>query len=276
MSKIRDFKWLTEAESEQLPHELKQMWSTVPEDALARARQLAGVEAGKEHQFRVAAVPEQNGLFGLQFGKDGVPCAAQLPQPEIEIKFYLSEFNGDPLQKELHISVLAGGLPGTAVEGQLFESDDHAARWLQYILSDLAYQLPYALRTTILLSIEKSMYKARERFKLYNFDETERELSEQHLKILRKKASKTLQIRKGPRKGRKWSRVTRQQIDKLPEAIRQLDSEGEAASRPNVAKRIGIPGSSVARAKSLDRTLERYRPGETWPQIVERARKKGH
>lgn len=276
MSKIRDFKWLTEAEGQQLRRELEQMWSTVPQDALARARQLAGVEAGKEHQFRVAAVQEQNGVLAFQFGKDGVPCTAELPQTDIEVKFWLSEFEGDPLQKELHVSVLAGGLPGTVIEGQRFESDDHAARWLQFILADLAYQLPRALRTTILLSIEKSMYRARKRFNLYNFDETERELSEQHLKILRKKAGETLQIRKGPGRGRKWSKVTRQQIEKLPEAIRQLDGEGEAASRSNAAKRIGIPGSSVARAKSLDRALERYRPGETWLQIVEGARKKGH
>jgi hypothetical protein len=83
-------KSLTGAEKKRLRRELEQMWSTVPEHALPKARQLAGVQTGKECEFRTAVVQEQNGAFAFETGKEGAPCTAELPQPDIEIKFWLS------------------------------------------------------------------------------------------------------------------------------------------------------------------------------------------
>jgi hypothetical protein len=273
MTKTPGFKLITGAEKRRLRRELKQMWGTVPPRELARARELAGVQAGKEHEFRTAAL--QNVTVAFEFGKDGVPCTAELPQPDIEVKFWLSDIDGDTRRKELRVSVLAGGLPGNGTERRQFQSDEQAHDWLQFILLDLAYQLPFALRTTILNSIEESIYKAYERFNLHNFEETKRELSERHQKILRDKRRKRLPPKKGPTKGSKWSKVTRSQIEKVPDVIRQLDAEGEQVIRATVAQRIRIKGDASARAKSLDRALKRYRPDETWRQIVREARKKG-
>lgn len=204
MKKTQGYKLVTPAERRRLRRELKQMWSTVPPQELARAGELAGVQPGKEHEFLVAAVQE----LAFNLGKDGAPCTAELPQPDIEIQFWLSDEHRDPLRKELRVSVLAGGLPGNGIERRQFQSDEQAHDWLQFILSDLAYQLPFALRTTILNSIEESIYKACERFKLHNFEETKPELSKRHQKLLSQRKSKRLQTKKGPTTGSKWSKVT--------------------------------------------------------------------
>jgi hypothetical protein len=216
-----------------------------------------------------------DGTLAFDLVRDSDRCVAQLPEPEIEIKFWLSDSDGNSLQKELRVTVLAGGLPGNVTERNHFTSEEAAAHWLQLILLDVSYQLPIALRTAVLLSIEESIHKASERFKVNNFDETKTDLSNRHLKKLRQTKSKALKIRKGPQEGRKWSRVTKAQLERLSDAIRQLDNEGEPASRANTAHRIGIRGSSVASAKSLDRALKRDRPNTSWRQIVEEARKKG-
>lgn len=272
MKKTPGYKLLSPAERRRLRRELEQMWSTVPPQALDRARELAGVQAGKEHEFRVAAV---QGL-AFELGKDGEPCTAEIPQPDIEIKFWLSDGDEDPLHKELRVSVLAGGLPGNGRERRQFQSEEQAHDWLQFILLDLAHHLPYALRTTILNSIEESLYKGCERFKLHNFEETKRELSERHQKILRERRRKRLPPRKGPKTGSKWSKVSREQIERVPEIIRQLNEKGERATRPAVAQLLKIRGNALTRAKSLDRALDRWRPGESWSQIVEEAIKVGH
>jgi hypothetical protein len=216
-----------------------------------------------------------DGTLAFDIGKDGVPCTAELPQPEIEIKFWLSDVDGDSSQKEVRVSVLSGGLPVNATERHRFESNEQAHDWLQFILLDLAYQLPFALRPTIHQTIEESIYKANERFNVHNFDETKPELSERHQKILRKKKSRRLQTRKGPKTGSKWSRVDWKQIERLPEVVRQLHKSGEPTTRAAVAQVLKIRGNTRTRAKSLDRALERYRPGESWPEIVEAAIKMG-
>jgi hypothetical protein len=274
MTKMKGFKLMTAPEKRRLRRELKQGWRTVPPHTLDRARELAGVEAGKEHVFRTAAV--QNVTLAFESGKDRAPCTAQLPQPDIEIKFWLSDIDGNTGRKELRVSVLAGGLPGNGTERRQFQSDEQAHDWLQFVLLDLAYQLPFELRTTILNSIEESIYKACERFNLHNFDETKRELSERHQKIVRDRKRTRLQTKKGPTKGRKWSRVTREQIARVPELIRQLHKNGERATRPAVAQLLKLRGNARTRAKSLDRALDRWRPGESWSEIVEDAIKMGH
>ena len=68
MTKTRRFKRLTQSETERLRREVEQMWSTVPPHALARARELAGVQPGKEHEFRVALVREQEDMCFLKCG----------------------------------------------------------------------------------------------------------------------------------------------------------------------------------------------------------------
>jgi hypothetical protein len=166
-------------------------------------------------------------------------------------------------------------LPGNGTERRQFQSDEQAQDWLQFILLDLAYQLPFALRTTILNSIEESIYNACERFNLHNFDETKRELSERHQKILRERKRKRLPPKKGPTKGSKWSRVTREQIERVPEIIRQLHDNGERITRAAVAQLLKIRANAQTRAKSLDRALMRDRPGESWSEIVEDAIKMG-
>lgn len=218
-------------------------------------------------------LPDNTLAFDL--GKDRESCAAQLPQPEIEIRFWLSDLDSDHSHKELRVSVLAGGLPGNGTERRHFESDEQAHDWLQFILLDLAYQLPFALRTTILNSIEESIYKACERFNLHNFEETKRELLERHQKILGQRKSKRLQTKKGPKKGSKWSRVDRGQIERLPEIVRQLHEKEERITRAAVGQLLRIRGNARTRAKSLDRALDRWRPGESWSQIVEDAIKMG-
>lgn len=265
------YRLVTAAEKRRLQHELKQTWDTVPLQGLARARELAGVQPGKEHEFRVAAVEE----LTFDLGKDGVPGTVELPQPEIQIKFALSDGDGDPLRKELRVSVLAGGLPGNGTERRQFQSDEQAHEWLQFILLDFAYQLPFALRTTILNSFEESIYKACERFKLHNFDETKRELSERHQTLLRQRRWKRLQTKSGPKTGSKWSKVTREQIERLPQVVQQLHETSERITRPAVAQLLNIRGNASTRAKSLSRALQRYRPGESWSDIVEAEIKMG-
>ena len=180
------------------------------------------------------------------------------------------------MRKELRVSVLAAGLPGKGSERRQFQSDEQAQDWLQFVLLDLAYQLPFALRTAILHCIEETLYKACERFNFHNFEETQREVSERHLKTLRQKKSKRLQTRKGPKTGSKWSKVSREQIERVPEIIRQLHEKGERATRPAVAQLLKIRGNALTRAKSLTRVLDRWRPGERWSEIVEDAIKMGH
>jgi len=217
-----------------------------------------------------------DGTLAFDLGKDGVPCTADLPKPDIEVKFWLSYVEGDPSRKKLNVSVLAGGLPGTVTEHRQFQSDDEARDWLQFILLDLAYQLPFALRTTLLNSIEESIYKASGRFNLHNFEETKRELSERHQKIMRQKKSRRLQTKKGPTTGSKWSRVDRKQIERLAKVVRQLHESEERITRAAVAQRLNIRGNARTRAKSLDRALDRWRPGESWSEIVKDVIKMGH
>lgn len=265
MAIIRKLKLLTESETERLRRESKQAWDTVPPHRLARARELARVKAGKEHEFGVAAVQE----------RDAMPSTAELPQPDIQIKFWLSDIDGEKSLKELRVSLLAGGLLGNAIERRQFQSDEQAHDWLQFILSDLALQLPFALRITILNILEESIYKACERFKLHNFEETKRELSERHEKILRKKKRQRLRPKKGPKTGSKWARVDRGMIERLPEVVRQLHGKGERITRAAVAQLLKMRGNAITRAKALDRALDRWRPGESWSEIVDDAIKMG-
>jgi len=67
MAKSRRLKRLTQAETGRLCRELKQMWGTVLPRALDSAHRLAGVQPGKEHEFRVALVREQEDMRFLKY-----------------------------------------------------------------------------------------------------------------------------------------------------------------------------------------------------------------
>jgi hypothetical protein len=134
MKKTPGYKLVTPAERQRLRHELEQMWSTVPPHALAKARELAGVEAGKEHEFSVALVREQEDTCLLNYG---APINLRVGMVDDAV-------NGQKA-KLLNVQLICGERAWQIKDGvyaKRFQSSEHLKTFLASIEKKAAFASP--------------------------------------------------------------------------------------------------------------------------------------
>lgn len=248
MKKRPGYKVLTPAERRRLLRELEQMWSTVPPQALARARELAGVETGKEHEFRVAFVRES---YGIGLKSEARPQANVIvpdstPRSEITMRIELGECvtEGIP-HKRLWVRVSCDGAIGQLHEDQpvtAFRDDEHAIRWAQDAIQYVNVYLPERLRTLALLTVREAIAKSSEAHGIAEID----------WKILAKshgdRVAKTIKQAHAVRTGREGVFKTKQQyLNFLAEAARTCKARGERLTQEWVAE-FGSAKFSTERA----------------------------
>lgn len=243
MAKTRGFKRLTQAETRRLHRELKQSWRTVPPHALARARELAGVQAGKEHEFRVALVKEQEGEQFIDY---------QLP---VNLLVWLVDGmvkgqKGKLLKVQLNCGERAWQI-NDGVYAKRFQSSEQLNKWLAAIDKYVVLHLQERLRDTCIYIWTEAVAKASDDHGVRRIDLTA--LANAQIKELRQDKSKALAIKRGAKKGSKQSKVrlSKRQIEiDLPNFIRE---NGEDTTRLAAVKRFGLTNE-----RALDRALAPY------------------
>jgi hypothetical protein len=250
MTKMKGLKLITGAEKRRLRRELKQMWSTVPPHALARARELAGVQPGKEHEFRVAAVRDQTDSYFFDYDVD-VSFRAGLVDDEV---------NGEPA-KLLRVQLLCDGRVWQIkdwIYANRFRSNEQLNQWLASIEKHLLLHLLERLRDTCILTWDEAVAKASAEHGVRQIDLTA--LAEAHVRELRREKSKALSIKRGAKKGSKQSkaRLSKRQVEvDLPKFIRE---NGEETTRKQAAERFGLNNE-----KAFDRALAKH--GKNWRRL---------
>jgi len=262
MTKTRRFKRLTQSETERLRREVEQMWSTVPPHALARARELAGVQPGKEHEFRIALVREQEDICFLKCS-GGVNLRAGLADGLVK---------GEKA-KLLNLQLQCGDRAwqiNNGIYANRFQSSEHLRKFLASIEKHVQLYLLERLRDTCIYVWDEAVAKASDDHGLRKIDLTE--FADAQIKELRKDKSKALSIRRGAKTGSKQSkaRLSKRQVEiDLPKFIRE---NGEDTTRKRAAQRFGL-----ANDKALDRALAQH--GKGWRKLKVEAMmetKKGH
>ena len=262
MRKISGFKLITGTERRRLRRELKQMWRSVPPHALARARELAGVEAGKEHEFHVALVREQEDTCFINYGL-GVNLRAGLTDGLV---------NGEAA-KLLSVQLQCGERAWQIKDGiyaKRFQSSKQLNEWLASIEKHVLLHLLQRLRDTCIHVWDEALAKASLDQGVRTIDLTA--LAKAHIAELKDEKRNALSITPGAKKGSKHSKVrlSRKQVEiDLPKFIRE---NGEDTTRKEAAKRFGMPNE-----KALDRELAKH--GKRWRKLKLEATmkiKKGH
>lgn len=250
MAKTRGFKRLTQVETERLHREVEQMWSNVPPHALARARELAGVEAGKEHEFRVALVREQEDMCFFK-GGSGVNLRAGLADGLVKGE------TAKLLNLQLQWGERAWQI-NNGIYANRFQSSEHLRKFLASIEKYVQLHLLESLRDTCIHVWNDALAKASHDHGVREIDLTA--LADAQAKELRRDKSKALSIPRGRRKGSKQSkaRLTKRQVDvDLPVFIRE---NGEDTTRKEAAKRFGFTNE-----KAFDRALAQH--GKRWRKL---------
>lgn len=247
MTKIPGFKLITGNEKRRLRRELKQMWSTVPPHALERARQLAGVQPGKKHQFRIAAVQEQesNNFLDYSFA---VGLRAEL----------LDDLLNGQAAKQLNVQLQCGERQRRVrdlIYANRFRSTDQMNKWLASIHEYHLLHLAERLQDTCFTIWDEALAKASADHGVRKINLTA--LREAQIKELRADKREALSIKRGAKTGSKHSKhsLTKTQVEfDLPRFIRE---NGEDTTRKQAAERFGFPNE-----KGFDRALARW--GKNW------------
>jgi len=251
MKKIPGYKLVTPAERRQLRSELEQMWSTVPPQELAKARELAGVQPGKEHEFRIALVKEEE---GTQFIDSRVP---------INLRVWLTHgiVNGEDA-KLLKVQLQCGERAWQIDDGvyaKRFQSSEHLNDWLTSIEKHVFVHLLERLRDTCIYVWDEAVAKASGDHGVRKIDLTA--LAKSHIEELKSEKRNALSITPGAKKGSKHSKVKisaqRLRVD-LPKVIRELGDP----TRDQAAKRLGLKNG-----KALYRFLRGYGDKRRWTRI---------
>lgn len=247
MAKTPRFKRLTQAETRRLRRESKQMWSTVPPHALARARELAGVEAGKEHEFRVALVQEQEDVCFLRY-RGGVNLRAGLADGLVNSE------EAKLLSLQLQCGERAWQI-NDGIYSNRFQSSHHLQKFLASIENHVQRHLLERLRDTCIDVWDEALAKASQNHGVRTIDLAA--FADAQVKELRKDKSKALSIPLGRRKGSKQSKVSlsKRQVEvDLPKFIRD---NGSDTTRKQAAAWLRLNNE-----KALDRALARW--GTSW------------
>jgi hypothetical protein len=253
---------MSEAEKRQLQHELKQMWDIVPPQELARARELAGVQTGKEHEFRIAAAKgqERNDFLDDSFA---VRLRAEL----------LDDVLNEQAAKQLNVQLQCGERQWQIRDGiyaHRFRSTQQLNNWLASIHEYYVLHLIERIRDTCLSVWDEALAKASNDHGVRKIDLTA--LREAQIKELRADKSKALSIKRGAKTGSKQSKhsLSKRQVDiDLPQYIRE---NGDETTRKEAAKRFGFSNE-----KAFDRALAQR--GKRWRKLKDEAMmkiKKGH
>jgi hypothetical protein len=248
---MKGFKLITGSEKRRLRRELKQMWSTVPPHALPRARELAGVQAGKEHEFRVTLVKVHEETYFMGFHL-GVNLCAGLVDDEV---------NGEEA-KLLRVQLQCDGREWQIKDGiyaKRFQSSEQLNMWLASIEKYLSVHLSQRLLDACFFVWDEAVAKASDDHGVRKIDLTA--LAEAHLKDLRRDKTKALAIKRGAKKGSKQSKVkiSPQRLRaELPIVIRELGDP----TREQAAKRFGLKNG-----KALYRLLRSCGDERRWNQI---------
>lgn len=254
MKKIPGYKLVTPAERRRLRSELEQMWSTVPPQALAKARELAGVQPGKEHEFGVALVKEQEGTYLM--GHD-VPINFRV--------WLIDNAVNDENAKLLRVQLLCGDRAWQIDDGvyaKRFQSNEQLTEWLSSIEKHVGLHLLERLRDTCIYVWDEAVAKASDDHGVRTIDLTA--LANAHIREIRKDKSKALSIQRGAKRGSKHSKVhlSKKQVKfDLPDFIRE---NGEETTRKQAAQRFGLNNE-----KALDRALAQH--GKRWRKLKDEA-----
>ncbi len=236
MAKTRGLKRLTQVETRRLRREVEQMWGTVPPHRLASARELAGVEEGKEHEFRAAFVQES---YGIGVKSEARPEANVIvpdstPRSEVTMEIELGDCVVDGVQhKRLWVRVSCDGAIGERREDQpvtTFRDDEHAIRWVQNMIAYLNSYLPDRLRTMALLTVREAIAKSSE---VHGIGETDwKELAESHAAIVEQKIKHSHGVHSGPER---LFKTKQDYLNFLAEAARASRSEEKRFTQEWVA-----------------------------------------
>lgn len=261
MKKTPGYELLKPAERRRLRRELEQMWRSVPPQKLDRARELAGVQPGKEREFRIALVKEEKDTYFIDCG---VP---------INLRVWLADgvVKGEKA-KLLNVQLQCGERAWQIKDGvyaKRFQSNEQFNKWLAAIENHVVLHLLERLRDTCIYVWDEAIAKASDDHGVRKIDLTA--LADAYAKELRRDKSKALSIPRGRRKGSKQSKVhlSKSQVEvDLPRFIRE---NGEDTTRKQAARRFGLTNE-----KALDRALAPY---GGWRKVKDEAImkiKKGH
>jgi hypothetical protein len=227
MAKTRGFKRLTQAETRRLRRETKQMWDSVPPHRLASARELAGVEEGKEHEFRAAFVRESGiGVKSEARPEANVIVPDSTPRSELTMEIELGDCVVDGVQhKRLWVRVSCDGAIGQHKHDEpvtAFRDNEHSIRWVHDTIQYLNRYLPERLRTMALLTVREAIAKSSEAHGIAEIDW--KTLAKSHADIVAKKVKRTHVVRSGPDG---LFKTTQQYLNFLAEAARTCKARGE-------------------------------------------------
>jgi hypothetical protein len=262
MKRMPGYKLVTPVERRRLRRELEQMWDTVPPQALAKARELAGVQPGKEHEFRIAVVKDQEGTCFIDYR---VPINLRVWLVDGMVKGEKAKL----LKVQLQCGERAWQI-NDGVYAKRFQSNEQLNDWLAAIQKYVLLHLLERLRDTCIYVWDEAVAKASDDHGVRTIDLTA--LAEAHVKELRREKSRALTIRRGAKKGSKHSKVylSKRQVEvDLPKFIRE---NGEDTTRKEAAERFGLTNE-----KALDRALAPH--GKRWRKLKVEAMmktKKGH
>ena len=219
------------------------MWGTVPPQALAKARELAGVEPGKEHEFRVALVKEQEGTHFIDYS---LPVNLRVWLVDGVVKGQKAKL----LKLQLNCGDRAWQIKDS-VYAKRFQSSEQLNKWLAAIERHVAVHLLQRLRDTCIYTWDEALAKASDDHGVRPIDLTA--LANAQIKELRQDKSKALAIKRGAKKGSKQSKVhlSKRQVEiDLPDFIRK---NGEDTTRKEAVERFGLTNE-----RALDRALAPY------------------
>jgi hypothetical protein len=243
MTKGSGLKSLTGAEKKRLRRELEQMWDIVPPQELARARELAGVQTGKEHEFRTAVVKAQEGTIFSDY------------RTEINLRVWLvdGEVKGEAA-KLLTVQLQCGERAWQIDDGiyaKRFQSSEHLQKFLASIEEYVQLHLLESLRDTCIYVWDEAIAKASHDHEVRKIDLTA--LADAHARELRRDKSKALSIPLGRKKGSKQSKVRLSKRHVEVDLLKFIQDNGGDITRKQAAEWLRLNNE-----KALDRALAPY------------------
>lgn len=243
MKKTPGYKLLNPAERRRLSRELKQMWRTVPPEFLARARELAGVQPGKEHEFRTALVKEEEGAY---FMGHEVPINVRVRLVDGVVKGQSAKL----LKVLLNCGERAWQIED-GVYAKRFQSSDHLQKFLASVENHVQLHLLERLRDTCIHVWNEAVAKASNEHGVRKIDLTA--LADAYAKELRRDKSKALSIPRGRRKGSKQSKVRLSKRHVEVDLLQFIRDNGSDTTRKQAAAWLRLNNE-----KALDRALAPY------------------
>ena len=173
------------------------------------------------------------------------------PRSEITMEIELGDCVIDEVQhKRLWVSVSCDGALGELHEDQpltAFRDDEHAIRWVQYMIAYLNRHLPERLRMMALLTVREGIAKSSE---VHGIEETDwKKLAEAHGKIVEEKIKESLGVRTGPAR---LFETKQQYLNFLAEAARACRTAGERFTQECVAKFASDKFGDPNRERTID------------------------